>query len=178
MNFPKAFLKIGEITFLEKLIAEYKKVVSEIVVVLNNDLTKPQWEQYINGINGGCRIILNHYPEKGKFYSLQLGAKNTTTDFCFIQNVDCPTVNAVLLQKMLDNKNMTGLTLPTFEGKNGHPVLVSKEILKKIRLTCEINLNLKLFYSLFSKKYVEVHEEAILYNINTPEDYKRHIFLN
>ncbi len=175
MNYPKAFLEIDGVTFLQKLANTYNKEVSEIVVVLNQELSESKWEKKIEAIDKTCKIVLNHHSDKGKFYSLQLGAKNISSDYCFIQNVDNPFVNSFLLGQMIKNKNLNGITIPVYNRKSGHPILVSKKVLKKISSTEDTNIHLKDFYSTFSKKFIEVEDESVLLNINTPEIYEKHV---
>src|ERR1035441_6620686 len=169
MNYPKAFLEIDGVTFLQKLANTYNKEVSEIVVVLNQELSESKWKKKIEAIDKTCKIVLNHHSDKGKFYSLQLGAKNISSDYCFIQNVDNPFVNPSLLNELIQNKNLNGITIPVSNRKSGHPILVSKNVLEKISITEDTNIHLKDFYAAFSKKFVEVEDESVLMNINTPE---------
>lgn len=178
MGYPKAYLTIEGVTFLEKLIAEYKNVVDEIVVVLNEELIKPEWSVIIEMMRKDCKIILNSNSEKGKLFSLQLGVRNLDCDFCFIQNVDNPLITKVILNKILNKRNLDGLTIPTFENHGGHPLLISNTVLKKIYSLENFNIHLKELYSPFSKKYVDVEEKAVLYNINTPGEYKKYVQLN
>lgn len=171
MNYPKAFLEIEGDTFLNKIINLYKKKVSEIVIVLNNELAESKWKNYSENIDIECKIVLNHHSEKGKFYSLQLGTKNISCDYCFIQNIDNPFIHSSVLDKLIKNKNLNGITIPTYNTKSGHPILVSKNVIEKISLSEDTNKHLKDFYSAFSKKFIAVEDESILININTREDY-------
>lgn len=175
MNFPKAFLEIEGVSFLKKLVDTYKNVVSKVVIVLNSELTEPEWKNYVEKIEDNGKIILNHHSEKGKFHSLQLGARNIDCDYCFIQNVDNPFITSSTLDDLKKNKNANGITIPTYKTKGGHPILISKNVLEKISETANTNQHLKDFYSGFKRKYVEVNNESILMNINTLEDYEKFI---
>ena len=175
MNYPKAFLEIDGVTFLKKLIDTYHKVSSEIVIVLNDKLAEEKWKKHSDTIDKACKIVLNHHSEKGKFYSLQLGAKQISSDYCFIQNVDNPFVSSSILDALMKNKNPNGITIPVYKGKGGHPILVSKKVIEKISLIKDTNQHLKDFYWTFSKKSVEMKDDSVLMNINTLEDYEKHI---
>src|SRR5665213_275703 len=118
MNYPKAFLKIEGISFLQRLVDTYSKVVSEITIVLNHELDTGKWKTHLSDISDRCRIVLNHHSEKGKFHSLQLGAKNIQSNFCFIQNVDNPFITVPVLETLRENKNLNGITVPTYHMKS------------------------------------------------------------
>ena len=173
MNYPKAFLEIDGITFLQKLVDTYNKVVSEIAIVLNDELAQGEWKKILVGIDTTCKIVLNPHSDKGKLYSLKLGATAISSDYCFIQNVDNPFVNSILLNELIKNKNLNGITVPVYKGKSGHPILVSKDVLEKISATEDINQHLKDFYSAFSKKFIELEDDSVLMNINTLEEYEK-----
>jgi len=175
MNFPKAYLEIEGTTFLQKLANTYTKVVSEIVIVLNDELAAEKWEKHSDSIDKTYKVVLNHHNEKGKFYSLQLGVKNIGSDHCFIQNVDNPFITSSTLNALMKNKNTNGITIPTYKGKGGHPILVSKDVLEKISATKDTDQHLKEFYSAFSKKFVEVDDDSVLMNINTLEEYEKFV---
>src|ERR1017187_6340720 len=64
MNYPKAFLEIHGVTFLQKLANTYNKEVSEIVVVLNQELSESKWKKKIEAIDKTCKIVLNHRSEE------------------------------------------------------------------------------------------------------------------
>ncbi|MBI4944864.1 MAG: NTP transferase domain-containing protein [Bacteroidetes bacterium] len=175
MNYPKAFLEIDGVTFLKKLIDIYKEMLSEIVVVLNDELSQEKWKNFSDTIDTECKIVLNHHSEKGKFYSLQLGVKKITSEYCFIQNVDNPFVSSFTLNSLMKNKNPNGITVPMHNGKGGHPILVSKNVIEKISLTEDTKQHLKDFYWSFSIKTAEMGNDSVLMNINTLEEYEKFV---
>jgi molybdenum cofactor cytidylyltransferase len=165
-------------TFLEKIIQEYIDFnCSEIIVVLNSKGLKIK-----NSINfvfpENVRFILNAYPEKERFYSLKTGLQAlTTSDFIFIQNIDNPFVNQMLLSELIKNKNQGDYIVPEFEGKGGHPIMISEKIVNELISEKDDMNNLRDFLKRFRYGIVNVNDFNILDNINTSEDYNRFINL-
>lgn len=161
-----------DISFLEKIYHTYQQFKNiKIAIVTNNEIIKK-----INStklfLNNNTQIIINKQLDKGRLFSIQLGlAAFTEVEFCFIQNVDNPFVNGDLLNQLFKHKADSKTTLPSYNGKNGHPVLIPKKIISCIRATTDYNLTLKEFTSKNGFNQIIVDDASILININTPEDY-------
>lgn len=175
MNFPKAYLLFKEETFLKRIVEEYYDAgIKNIFVVLNEDFCIEKWKEFIDQIKLKATIIRNPDPELGRFHSLKLGAKKMQDlEFCFIQNVDNPFVNKEIINSLITARNSTGYASPQFMGRNGHPVLISKKIIRHLNELPEGNFNLKNILSDFSRHVVQVNNNDILLNINTKEEYER-----
>jgi molybdenum cofactor cytidylyltransferase len=176
MGTPKAFLKIGNATFLEKIISAYQMAgVTKLIVVLNKKLLSEKNAGWVPSENKNIKVISNPAPELGRFYSIKLGMQKLSSQrirHCFIQNVDNPFIPVQYLKKMMDNGNPGGYALPVYEKKGGHPVLISRKVMDYIdRLTFR-DRNLHAILEKFSRKEVPVNSAEILANINTPADYK------
>ncbi len=91
----------------------------------------------------------------------------------FIHNVDNPFVNHKLLSLLLENIHDYDYVVPTFNNRGGHPILISKKVLKDIIAENGHNLNLKDYLSIYKKKTVNVDDEKILINVNSKEDYNK-----
>lgn len=177
MFFPKAFLLCEGKTFLKKIVEEYYDAgLKNIYVVLNENFCTAEWSNYLNQVKSRIRLIKNPNPELGRFHSLKLGIKKMQDpDFCFIQNIDNPFVNKEVIKSLMESGNSEGYTSPVFNGKNGHPVLISKKIMQHINKLPEGDFNLRTILSGFPKLDVQINTDEILININTAEDYKKHI---
>lgn len=175
MNFPKAYLLFKEQTFLKRIVEEYYNAgIKNIFVLLNEDFCVEKWKKFIDQIKLKATIIKNPDPERGRFHSLKLGLKKMRDlEFCFIQNIDNPFVNKNIITSLIAVRNSAGYASPQFMGKNGHPVLISKKIIRHLNSLPEGNFNLKNILSEFSRHIVQVNNNDILININTAEEYKR-----
>jgi molybdenum cofactor cytidylyltransferase len=171
MAYPKAFLRYNsKMRFIDKIIDEYIDFgITNIVVVTNSRI--------ISNLNldENISVVINERLEYERFYSIKLGLEKAMgCDFCYIQNVDNPFVNEVILRKLYYKSNSTGSTVPVFNDKGGHPVLINKDIINKIIAANGSVLNFKDILGEFPSSRIEVNDDSILVNINTPEDYKNY----
>ena len=177
MVFPKPFLPVNGKTFLNKIVTEYSDAgIKNIFIVLNDEYCIGAWESCINRVKQFAIVIENPEPEKGRFHSIKLGAEKIKyAEFCFVQNVDNPSVNKNIIAEIFEQRNSSGYTVPVYNGMRGHPVLISKKIIRHINLLPDEDFNLREILNNFPAKEVEINDERILLNINTTEDYKKFI---
>ena len=128
----KPLLTIGNKTMIETTISNFTLAgVDEIVVVTGyraNDIEKKLAGYDVNLVKN------KNYESTHMFDSVCIGLKELSekVDFVFISPSDSPFVQQFTLKKMLDemlipqNINLN-LIQPSYEGKNGHPLLVRKE---------------------------------------------------
>jgi len=171
MGKPKYNLNFSEEeTFLDHIIHVYKRIgVAEIVLVVNESFDK---ESSIN--DESLQIVINKNLEFGRFYSIQLGLKETKNSFVFIQNIDNPFVNPGLLLNLQDGLEEADFTVPVYEEKGGHPVLLSQKMIEP--LTNDFNQDDRFddVLKFFKRRDVIVNDPYIGVNINTPEDYQKY----
>ena len=171
MNTPKSFLKYDlNRRFIDKIIDEYKNIrINKIVVVVNKrDFDKLNLQDNIS-------VCINEHLEYERFYSIKLGLeKIEDCDFCYIQNIDNPFVNDVILRNLYFKRNINGSTVPVYNERGGHPVLIGQDVINRIRKTNGSILNFKELLSEFPCNRIEIDDESILRNINSPEDYKKY----
>lgn len=176
MNFPKAYLLHCGETFLKRIVDGYYNVgIKNICVVLNENICGGEWIKYIDQVQSTAVIVRNPNPERGRFHSFKLGIKRMLEmECCFIQNIDNPFVNSNTIVNLLENRNSYGYTVPSYRGKTGHPIVISKNIIQHTNsIMPDPNLNLRSVLSIFPRRKVDVDDEYILTNINTPDDYHR-----
>jgi len=163
MGIQKANLLLNGKSFYDIIISTYKKSnITDRISVINNKLE-------IKNKN-----TINNFPEKGKLFSLQLGLKEIESDWYFIQNIDNPFVSVEILHKFINCKKEADIIQPIYCGEKGHPILISKRVKQVILKETDYKLTLRDVFSKFSKQQIEVDDNTILTNINTPEDYKKY----
>ncbi len=165
--------------FLEQIIKQYKSFgCQEIIVILNNEgvvFVKENLPQLSNDIV----IVKNNHLEWERFYSIKLGIKNlTNTHPVFIHNVDNPFVSQEVLKQLFINHTPNEFIVPVFEGRGGHPILLSNEISQAIITENKHELILSDFLKRYTKKRIAVDDKRILVNINTEEKYRKIIKQN
>lgn len=169
MGSHKALLEFGNhVTFIEKIIETYSLWgCSKVVVIVNSDL-KRQFPALKHNIN----TIVNLNPEKEMLHSIQLGIQYIdNVDFCFVQPVDNPFITNILLQSIFDSRKDNNYVVPLYNGKGGHPVLLSRYVIDNLSSLTDTNLKFNEILKKYNRINIETNSESVLYNINTPEDF-------
>jgi len=170
---PKAFLKYNkDLSFLEHYIQIYQRAgIANIFIVVNSIIN----EQVDNLIldYGNVELILNPKPEDGRFSSILLGLQALKQCPCFIQNIDNPFVDEPLVNRMMSDLGDDNYVVPEFEGKPGHPVLLSENIVNYLSLLNK-EANLREELNNFQKTSLEWNDPGILANVNTQEEYREY----
>ncbi len=177
IGIPKLFLPYNEgETFLEHILKVYADFgCTRHVVVHNDDTDMKMLHDIRSKIKLDIEYIINEDLNEGRFYSLQLGLIELfDNNFAFIHNVDSPFIDNATLQVMNENRAPSGYTVPAFDQNNGHPILLSPEVIKVLRNYPDKNAVLNDVLKNFPKKIVEVTNKGIHVNINTREEYKIH----
>lgn len=171
MGQPKALLKWGEsTTFIEKIIDEFIKSGSAKIVCMINERIEPFCKNLT--LPSNVKFIVNPYPERGRFYSILTGVSALAEpNYCFIHNVDNPFVSTSIIKELLAQREPGKWCSPIYNGKGGHPVLLSNTIINKITAVTDLNITLQDILKQFPKVAVDMSDDTVLRNINTPEDY-------
>jgi len=171
MGCEKATLKRKDgTTFVSYLINFYTSFgCNPVVVVLHEKLQLPELR------SGSLITVLNINPEKGRSWSIALGMKQIREgSACFLHNIDNPFVEKPLLDRLMGKLKPGSYVVPVFQGHGGHPVLLGPEIVsffQKSKKVTDFRETLKNF----ERIETEYEKEQILWNINTPEAYKKRI---
>ena len=165
-------------TFLEHILHSYLALSVKKIVLVVNPAIKDDVQKLVTPLKSIARIILieNQYPELGRFKSIHLGSEALENESAFIQNIDNPFVETSLLKEMAARLAEGLYVVPVFKGAKGHPLLVSSEILDKIRNTdAGPETNLRMLLSDFTARELVAEDDRIHANINNEADY-RHYF--
>ena len=91
----------------------------------------------------------------------------------FVSNIDNPFVNQDVLNRLASKGEGFNYVNPTYNGKGGHPFLISEKVITDLVSEEKDQFHLKEFLIGYTRKSVEVSDEKILVNINTEEEFKR-----
>jgi CTP:molybdopterin cytidylyltransferase MocA len=117
--------------------------------------------------------IVNLQPEKGRSWSVLLGLKNVPMgNACFIQNIDNPFLEPGLLDRLVESVPPDGYAVPVHHGHGGHPILLGNSVVDFFRVQPELH-DFRLDLQRFTRIEVPYPDEGILWNINTPAEYKQ-----
>ena len=174
MGRPKPLLPWGEATLIEYQVQELRAAgVDDIVAVLGHeaDAVRPR-------VPDGVRIVVNEAYLEGRASSLRAGAKalDDSASPAVVLNVDQPRPRD-LLRTLLAAHGEAGaaITLPVYEGKRGHPVIVDGSLLAELRNASEEDRGLRGIIAAHDDDVheVEVKSSIARLDINTPADYER-----
>jgi CTP:molybdopterin cytidylyltransferase MocA len=175
MKSRKPFLLFdGDKTFIEKIISTFLKWgCQEIVAVINKDVKKQS--DFFDLLPEGVTYVLNEHLEFERFYSVKMGL-NALPDisYCFVHNVDNPFIDATILDLLYRKRNNHSYVSPVYQDKGGHPILLNQKIIDRIRNWPDDSANLKEVLCTIACSPVEMPDNRVLININTPAEYKRY----
>ena len=173
MGSTKALLRIGEETFANRIARIMHQIgIRNVILVagVDHDEIAKDSDQYY--------VFLNPDHSLGQFSSLQTGVRNlpTGTNQILVWPVDLPLVTQSTIETLITAKPPNPVILPVFSGRQGHPVLYSSEALLRILQMKPVQTGKELL-AYFEGKItrVEVSDPGVLIDIDTPEDYERHI---
>ncbi len=117
-------------------------------------------------------IVVNHHLEKGRSWSILLGLKKVPPGrACFIQNIDNPFLEPELLDLLAASVTYDGYAVPVNQGHGGHPILLGNKVVDFLRQHHDLP-DFRQVLHRFTRTEVPFPDDRILWNINTPDDYK------
>ena len=150
---------------LQHTIDSVKSIVEKVIVVTGH--YDQEIKEFIKE-DEKIQIVYNKNYEKGMFSSVLRGVKETSGDF-FILPGDIPFIKKETFEALLHGNKP--VRFPTYKGKEGHPLFISKE-LKKSLLNEPIGSNLRVYRDRQDKEAIEVDDKNILRDIDTIEQYR------
>lgn len=175
MGEPKPLLDWAGETLIEYQVDQLRKAgIDEVIAVLGHAArrVRPLAER------AGATIVMNVDYREGRASSLRAGAFALTSGASEIAvlSIDQPRP-ANIIRALLEDHLSTGalITLPTYEGKRGHPALLCGSLGPELKRVDEATKGLR---EIIHRRADAVHELAfdsdiVLLDINTPEDYER-----
>jgi len=167
----KPLLSFGQSTLIETVVETALAVSQRVIVVVGF-----RAQEIINLKRWDEKVIFaeNEHYKKGMFSSVKVGAAQVNTPRFFLALGDQPQIPATVYRQLLTAKP-AAIVQPSFEGKNGHPILLGENVRQAILAADENDpaVNLKTVIEPFQKQLVGVSEPGILIDLDTPEDYHR-----
>lgn len=173
MGAPKALLPWDGQPLLGYQVQQLREAgVDEVIVVLGDDA-----DEIHRAIKrSDCRVMLNPTYALGRAGSLRIGAKAVDRDAeaIVIVNVDQPRPAAFLRALIASHTAPALITRPVFEGKHGHPVVVSGTLREELMVAQEDERGLDAVVRRHSDQLGEhvTEDDLCLLDINTPENYE------
>jgi len=154
--------------------------VDGVIVVLGH---QPETLKPILKDRDGVTWTVNPDYARGKTTSIKAGLNaldsgdlgNKAISAILILNVDQPR-SPETVRDVLRRHRETGklITIPTFMGKGGHPIVLDSALLPELRSIVEENFGVKAVVRAHadSTQRAEMPTAEVLWDLNTPEDYQ------
>ena len=177
MGSLKATLPWRGVTLIEHQIrCLIESGVHQVVVVLGHEanLLNP----IVESVDGASWVV-NHEYSAGKTTSIKAGLNHITVPFInqiVLLSVDQPrrpdTVRR-LLQRHTSSCNM--ITIPTYQGKGGHPIVLSASVLSEMTKIEEETHGLLAVVRRHAGETdrFQIDDPSLIWDLNTPEQYRQ-----
>lgn len=173
MGTNKAFLEIGGVRLIDRILSVYKNIFREIIIVTNDPLA-------YTGIFDAS-VVTDIYKGKGSLGGLYTGLFYASNDHAFVAACDMPFLNEDFIRYMIEQIGRYDIVVPELpEGFQALHAIYSRvclpAIVKKIKSD-----RLKIADFFKDMRLLSVTEEDIrpfnkdgrlFLNINSPEDLK------
>jgi molybdenum cofactor cytidylyltransferase len=171
MGRPKALLPFRGSTFLENILdAIARSPIKNTIVVVGHH------RQEIASRLDVPNLVFNPDYAQGMITSFQTGIRALPPDSAgaILFLVDHPLVETATIDLLLANFEPNRIIIPVFNGRRGHPVLFSGEVLQEI-LALPPSQGANIVVRKDPSRILEVAVDApgILVDIDTPEDFEK-----
>ena len=174
MGRPKPLLQWRGTTLVEHQVSILLEGgASEVVVVLGH--RSEDVAPYVD--RSGAVYIVNHRYKEGRTSSIKVGLEvvaKQTADI-ILMGVDQPRT-AQIVRRVVDAHISSGalLTSPRLQGRGGHPLMFSAQLLPELKLISEQNQGLREVFERHRAEITEVHfdDPMVRLDLNTPEAYE------
>ena len=176
MGRPKALLPWAGTTLLAYQVRELRAAgVDDVIVVLGHEARVRVMELARFRLPEETRLVVNEAYREGRASSLRAGARvlSDAAGPIVVLGLDQPRP-ASITRALLDAHEGASITVPAFEGRRGHPVVLAGALLPELREASEEAQGLR---GVIAAHEAEVREVAfdtaqVLLDINTPEEYE------
>jgi molybdopterin-guanine dinucleotide biosynthesis protein A len=174
MGTNKAFLKIDGIRLIDNILAVYKKIFSEIIIVTNDPLSYTEFSEAL--------VVTDIYKEKGALGGIYTGLFYATYDYSFVAACDMPFLNEDFIIYLTGQIGKHDIIVPELsEGFQPLHAIYSRNCLSHIKKLLIANkLKIAGFYkevrllSIPEEKIKPFNKDGRLFlNVNTQKDLEK-----
>lgn len=173
----KPLLKWGKRTVIGECVHQMRNSqLADIFVVLGHR----EADIRARLVGSGVQYVINDAYQQGMLSSIKAGLAmlGPNSDAFLLALVDQPMIQTELINRLLAafEEGEKGIVIPTYQGKHGHPVVISTKYTDDIlQLPDDSEDGLRSFINEHKSDWLEVpvETEAVLEDIDLPEDYER-----
>ena len=162
----KLLLEVDRKPLISHTINTISPFVGKVIVVTG------KFHNELSSVITGCEIVFNSQHELGMFSSVLTGINKALGNDVLLIPGDITNVSGETIKVLL--KGTKPIRIPSFNGKTGHPVYLSKEY---VRLLSKEPINSKLCDFIAkhndNTEIIEVNDSFINFDVDTIEDYNK-----
>ena len=171
----KQLLRLGDKSFVEHCVDNLlASCIGEVIVVTGHR------ESEVQSAIGDRPVIFAHNSEykSGMSSSIKRGirAVSESSDACVLALVDQPLIDSNVVNRIIETyeKARALIVIPTYQGKNGHPILLDITLKEEI-LNMDFSQGLREVVHAHpgETERIEVSDQRVLEDCDSPEDYMR-----
>lgn len=182
MGRPKALLPVGESSFIERIVASLRAAqIEKIYVVLGHNAAA--LAQRIAHLP--VEILVNPGYRQGQLSSLIVALRalerenaGENVDGILLHLVDHPFIDPALVGRLVGRFYESGklIVVPVYRGRRGHPVIFSRALFDELA-AAPLDQGARTVVRAHAAETLEfeTEDEGITFDIDTPEDYRRHV---
>ena len=170
----KALLTLGSKTFLETIVSTCRAAAVREIVVVVAEPHASQTRALAQSLGLDCTH--NAQPEMGMSSSVALGfahaLKNFSASECWLWPVDSPAVSSDTLKTLSAASTPDAVTIPSFSGRGGHPVLVARSLWSQLAECQSEPVGARSVFQRSPNRtnYVSVLDPFVCMDVDHPED--------
>ncbi len=178
MGRPKALLPVDGVPFIERIVRalERTEVNRTLVVLGHNAEAMREAIAYL-----GVDTVVNPDYARGQLSSLHTAIRalnGEPVEAILVHLVDHPFIESRLVDRMIERFRVEEklIVVPRFNGRRGHPVLFSSKLFPEF-LAASLDTGAKPVVRGHPEETLELdtEEAGILVDIDTPEEYRKHV---
>lgn len=177
MGEPKAFLRVGNQSFLQRAVTALQDGGCEYVLVVTgrlDDETALHIAEEAALLDAG--IAVNPAAESEQADSLRIGlaALPAQAEAAVVAPVDVPDVSGALVRAVIEAFRRTAapVALPSRGGRHGHPVLFGRRVWDEL-MRPDLPQGARTVVHAHAAELAEVPVDALPPDLDTPEEYRR-----
>ncbi|MGB8455496.1 MAG: nucleotidyltransferase family protein [Anaerocolumna sp.] len=167
-NAFKMELELNGKPILQHVIDAFSPVCIRIIVVGGYQMERlaPLVSKYEEKVTA----VYNPDYSKGMFTSVKKGIAEVTGSQFFLTPGDFPLITTDICKRILEHRGQ--IVKPQFHNRGGHPILLPYDCINEI-LAEEDDSNLKLYLDKKQVLQIEIEDESIVLDVDTPADYEK-----
>ena len=170
----KAFLTVGAVRIIDRLLHLFKELFDEVILVTNDPLKYLEWDVY---------IVTDLFPLRSSLTGIHAGLFHAASPYAFFSACDTPFLKKELVETIVDTiESNVDIVIPE-TAKGMEPLCAAYSQRCLLPITQHLEKNQLKIQSIFNKARIRTLQESALrkidpdltsfYNINTPGDLAR-----